>query len=117
MKRNEYIHNVKLYNTANNSPAIYLTIDEDFATSDDDVEVTYSAVPYGDALSYRQVDTGTYSFELAWQDGGSSDSADLTTVYADNITVSGDTVQLIVMNEDVLSPSVMIYNIDIILKA
>lgn len=105
---------VKLYNTANNSPAIYLTIDEDFSTSDDDVEVTYSGVPYGEALYYSQVETGTYFFELAWQDGDSSDSTDLTTVHADNITISGDAIQLIVMSEDVLSPSVMTYNIDII---
>jgi hypothetical protein len=37
---------VKLYNTTKNSPAIYLTIDEDFSTSDDDIEFTYNGVPY-----------------------------------------------------------------------
>jgi hypothetical protein len=105
---------VKLYNTANNSPAIYLTIDEDFSTSDDDVEITYNGVPYGDALNTSSVENGTYFFELAWQDGDSTDINDLTSVYEDSLKISGDNIQLVVISEDILSPAVMTYEIDII---
>lgn len=105
---------VKLYNTANNSPAIYLTIDEDFSTSDDDIEITYNGVPYGDALNTSSVENGTYFFELAWQDGDSTDINDLTSVYEDSLKISGDTIQLVVISEDILSPAVMTYEIDII---
>jgi len=105
---------VKLYNTANNSPAIYLTIDEDLSTSDDEVEFTYNGVPYGDALNTSSVENGTYFFELSWQDGDSSDINDLTSVYEDSLKISGDTIQFVVMGEDILSPAVMIYEIDII---
>jgi len=105
---------VKLYNTANNSPAIYLTIDEDFATSDDEVEITYNGVPYGDALNTSSVENGSYFFELAWQDGDSTDTNDLTSVYEDSLEISGDTIQLVVISEDILSPAVMTYEIDII---
>jgi len=105
---------VKLYNTANNSPAIYLTIDEDFSTSDDEIEITYNGVPYGGALNTNNVDNGDYFYELAWQDGDSTDSSDLTSVYEDSLKISGDIIKFIVISEDILAPTVMTYDIDII---
>ncbi|NQZ20729.1 MAG: hypothetical protein HRT53_01635 [Colwellia sp.] len=105
---------VKLYNTANNSPAIYLTIDEDFSTSDDEIEITYNGVPYGDVLNTSSVENGNYYFQLAWQDGDSSDINNLTSVYENSLEISGDTLQLVVISEDILSPAVMTYQIDII---
>ncbi|MBA6348398.1 hypothetical protein [Colwellia sp. BRX8-9] len=105
---------VKLYNTTKNSPAIYLTIDEDFSTSDDDIEFTYNGVPYGSASNANIVDNGSYFYELAWQDGDSTDSSDLTVVYTDSIKINNDAIQLIVIGEDILAPSVTTYDIDII---
>jgi hypothetical protein len=105
---------VQLYNTTNNSPAIYLTIDEDFSTSDDDIEITYNGVPYGSALSTNSVDNGTYFFELAWQDGDSTDTSDLTTVHEGSLEIKAEAIQLVVISEDILAPSVTTYNIDII---
>lgn len=105
---------VKLYNTVNNSPAIYLTVDEDFSTSDDDIEVTYSGVPYGSSSNTNTVESGNYFYELAWQDGDSTDSSDLTVVHEDGLKISDDSIHLIVMSEDILAPSVTTYDIDII---
>ncbi len=105
---------VKLYNTVKNSPAIYLTVDEDFSTSDDDIEVTYSGVPYGSSSSNKTVKKGNYFYELAWQDGDSTDSSDLSVVYEDGLQISDDAIHLIVISEDILAPSVTTYDIDII---
>jgi hypothetical protein len=105
---------VKLYNTANNSPAIYLTVDEDFSTSDDDIEVTYNGVPYGSSSNTNTVESGNYFYELAWQDGDSTDSSDLTVVYEDSLKINDDAIHLIVISNDILAPSVTTYDIDII---
>jgi hypothetical protein len=105
---------VKLYNTATNSPAIYLTVDEDFSTSDDDIEVTYSGVAYGSSSNTNTVENGNYFYELAWQDGDSTDSSDLTVVYEDGLEISDESIHLIVISEDILAPSVTTYDIDII---
>jgi hypothetical protein len=105
---------VKLYNTANNSPAIYLTVDEDFSTSDDDVEVTYNGVPYGDASNTNTIVNGNYFYELSWQDGDSTDSSDLTVVYENGLKINKDAIHFIVISEDILAPSVTTYDIDII---
>jgi hypothetical protein len=105
---------VKLYNTANNSPAIYLTIDEDFSTSDDEIEFTYNGVPYGGASNTNTVDNGTYYYELAWQDGDSTDSSDLTVVYENSLKIDNDAIHFIVISEDILAPIVTTYDIAII---
>jgi len=105
---------VKLYNTTNNSPAVYLTIDEDFATSDDEIEFTYNGVPYGSASNTNTVENGSYFYELAWQDGDSTDSSDLTVVHTDSLKINKDAIHLIVISEDILEPSVTTYDIDII---
>jgi hypothetical protein len=105
---------VKIYNTVNNSPAIYLTVDEDFSTSDDEIEVTYNGVPYGSSSNTNTIVNGNYFYELAWQDGDSTDSSDLTVVYEDSLKISDDAIHLIVISEDILAPSVTTYDIDII---
>lgn len=105
---------VKLYNTANNSPSIYLTIDEDFSTSDDDIEVTYNGVPYGSASNTNIVKNGSYFYQLAWQDGDSTDSSDLTVVHSDDVKIDNDTIRFIAISEDIQAPLVTTFDIEVI---
>ena len=84
---------VKLYNAASNAPAIYLTIDEDLETSEDDeIEITYSGVEYGEALNSSALQPNEYIFELAWQDGDSTDRNDLTLVHQSSLEIIAETI-------------------------
>jgi hypothetical protein len=106
---------VTLYNASENAPAIYLTIDDDLETSDDDdIEITYRGIEYGQALGNNILAADEYFFELAWQDEDSTARDDLAIIYQDNIEIINDANQFIVISEGVLTPSVMIYSIPLI---
>lgn len=106
---------IKFYNASHNSPGVHLTIDEDLATSDDDeIEVTFSAVNYGKALTNSAFKSDKYYFELAWQDGDSSQHSELALIYQDELTVKDDMLHFIVLSEDILSPNVQVYDIPLI---
>lgn len=64
---------VKFYNGSPNSPAVFLTLDQDLnSDADDEFEQTFPSVSYGNELSNRDVPEGQYFYELAWQDEDSS---------------------------------------------
>lgn len=106
---------VKFYNASANSPAIYLTIDEDPDSDDSDLyEQTVSGIEYGSVTGTVELETNNYFIELAWQDNDSSARDDLEIIYEDEISTSSDSTTFIVMTDDVEAPSVYFYNIPVI---
>lgn len=109
---------VKFYNSSKNAPEIFLTIDQDL-TSDDDAdsnnfEVTFNGIEYTKALSNYEISTNKYFYELAWQDEDSAARNDLEIIAEGQIDVIKDTIQLLVLNGDITTPSVDNYSIEVI---
>ncbi|GLX78595.1 hypothetical protein tinsulaeT_19350 [Thalassotalea insulae] len=106
---------IKFFNASKNAPAIHLTVDEDLDTSeDDDLELTFGAVEFGQALNRNTLSTDHYFYELAWQDGDSSERSELALIYQGELTIEQDTIHFIVLNEDVNTPNVQVYDIELI---
>jgi len=106
---------LKFYNASPNAPAIFITIDENLdEDADGEVEQTYANINYGRALSNQEVSTGTYFYELAWQDEDSSARSDLEIVFEDDLRVEDDAITLVVMSDDILNPQVSVFNIPIV---
>jgi len=106
---------VMFYNASQNSPGIHLTIDEDLETSEDDeVEVTFSAIDYGETLTRAEFEAKTYTYELAWQDDDSRDRDDLEMIHQSELQFNNDTLHFIVLSDDIQQPTVNVYDIPII---
>ncbi|WP_286264008.1 hypothetical protein [Thalassotalea atypica] len=106
---------LQFYNGSKNAPAVFLTIDENLNEDDEDeIEITYSAVEYGVATSAKEVADQHYYYELAWQNEDSNDREDLALISEGQLSVKKDVIQFIVLSEDIASPQVQIYEIDVI---
>ncbi|WDE07306.1 hypothetical protein SG34_010660 [Thalassomonas viridans] len=106
---------VNLYNASKNAPAIFLTIDEDLEEDDEDeVEITYTGVEYGQSGGNKALEKNTYFYELAWQDEDSSDRDNLELIAEGQVELKRDTIQMIVVSDDITSPQVNIYDIEMI---
>ncbi|TPH15594.1 hypothetical protein [Litorilituus lipolyticus] len=106
---------VKLYNASSNAPSIYLTVDEDLNSTDDDhFEHSYSGVPFAQANSNYEIDSGTYSYQLAWQDDDSTASDNLSVLHESELTISNDSIEMIVLSDSILSPQIMTYSMPLI---
>ncbi|ARD44375.1 DUF4397 domain-containing protein [Colwellia sp. PAMC 21821] len=109
---------VKFYNSSKNAPDIILTLDQDLESDDDDdadnFEVTFNGVAYTEALSVFEIDTDSYFYEMGWQDEDSSDRDDLEIVAEGQIKVSTDTIQLLVLTDDITAPQVETYSIEVL---
>jgi hypothetical protein len=107
-----YIH---FYNASANAPAIFLTVDEKLDSSEaDEVEKTYSSIGYGQSTGLYDLDALTYYVELAWQDEDSKNRDDLTMIYQEQLTITTDEIQFIVLNEDITAAKITTYNIPLI---
>lgn len=106
---------VNFYNASKNSPAIFLTIDEDLEDdSDEYLELTFNGVEYTKSLTNYQIESNSYFYELAWQDEDSSIRDNLELVYEDQITVKDDEIQFIVASEGINALAVNVYSIELI---
>ena len=106
---------IQLYNTSANSPAIFMTVDEDLDSSDeDDVEKTYSSVAYSQSSGINELEDGDYYIELAWQDEDSSARDDLTIIYQEPMEIVDENISLFVLAEDITSPVVFQYDVPMI---
>ena len=109
---------VKFYNSSQNAPDIILTLDQDLESDDDDdadnYEVSFNGVAYTEALSKFEIDTNSYFYEMAWQDEDSSDRDDLEIVAQGQITVTTEAIQLLVLTDDITSPQVESYSIEVL---
>ena len=109
---------VKFYNSSKNAPDIILTIDQDLESDDDDdsdnFEVTFNGVAYTESLSAFEIDTGSYFYELGWQDEDSSDRDDLELVAEGQVNVTTDTIELVVLTDDITAAQVQTYSIEVL---
>lgn len=108
---------IKLYNLSEDSPAIYLTVDEDLSSDNDDddhFEKTYTGISYGDAQSNNELTSQSYYYQLAWQDEDSYDTDDLDVIFEDAITITNDTIHMVVISGSVLAAAVTVYDIPVI---
>lgn len=106
---------VKFYNASSNSPDIIFTVDENLETSEtDEVEITYNALGYGEVLSYAQYSASDYFYELAWQDGDSSERSELEVIEQGDLFVEKDLMHFVVIDGDIQSPSINVYQYPII---
>ncbi len=106
---------INFYNTSANSPDIYFTLDEDLDEDDDDEhEITYHSVGYAQSSGIYEVPKNEYFFELAWQDGDSSDRDDLAIVHESSIEIKDDMINFVVMDGDVSAPTIRHYDVEII---
>lgn len=103
---------IKFYNGASDSPAVFLTIDEDLQSdNEDEVERTLSGVTFGNAGSRVELGTQSYFIELAWQDEESSARTDLEIVFESQVSISRDETQWIFMTNSINDPVVQIFSV------
>lgn len=103
---------IKFFNASPNSPSIFLTIDEELDSEDDEeYEATFSAISYGNAGSRIELESDEYYIELAWQDEDSSARSDLEMLYQSQLNVQDDNTYWVVMSGSVDAPTVDIYTI------
>lgn len=101
---------IQLYNLSANAPGIYLTVDQ--YDDDDYDESTHSPVLFTNVSSYLTYDNDTYDIELAWQDEYNN-VTDLEIVHESQLEVTTDTVEFIVIADDIQVPSVLFYEIPV----
>lgn len=101
---------VQLYNLSSNAPGIYLTIDQ--YDDDDYVEQTYSAISFTNTSSRFSYDPDTYDIELAWQNEYGNQT-DLEIVYEEPLKINSDSIEFVVISEDIKDPQVLVYSIPV----
>lgn len=106
---------VKFYHASSTAPEIIFTVDENLETSDDDeIEISYNAIGYGESLSYAEYTSGDYFYELAWQDDDSSERADLAIISQGDLSIADNMMQFVVIDGDVTAPQVNVYQYEMI---
>lgn len=101
---------IQLYNLSANAPGIYLTLDK--YEDDDFDEKTHSPISFTKVSNRLTYEKDTYDIELAWQNEYNNEY-DLEVVYENQLEVNSDTIELVVVTEDVKAPSVLFYEIPV----
>ncbi|NMP33492.1 hypothetical protein HII17_18245 [Thalassotalea sp. M1531] len=110
---------IQFYNASANAPDIYMTIDEDIeldSEDDDDehVERTFTGVSYSETGGRIEILEGDYYVELGLQQEDSTARDDLSLIYQQPLEIFEDVISLYVLAEDVTTPRVLNYDIEII---
>lgn len=107
---------ISFYNASSNSPAIFLTLDEDLDDNGtDEFERTYSSVAYAETSGNISVDPDNYTIELAFQDDDdSNDRDDLNMIYTNDIRISKDDISFVVLSGDIADPVIFTYELELI---
>lgn len=104
---------LRFYNISQNSPAIYLTVDEDLSDEDDDAfEKTYTGVEFTEISGSTDIDVGDYAYEIAFQDDDSTVRDDLNILLEGTFTIEEDTMQLVVLDGDISASQLSIFTIE-----
>jgi hypothetical protein len=101
---------IQLYNWSSNAPGIHLTVNKN--DDDDFDEITHSAITFTSISSRFTYESDTYDIGLAWQDQYNN-LYDLENLYESQLKVNSDTVEFIVITEDIKSPNVLSYQISV----
>jgi len=107
---NSNVGYIQLYNLSSNAPGIYLTVDK--YNDDDFDEKIHSPISFTKTSTRLTYDSDTYDIELAWQ-SEYNNQYDLEIVYENQLKVKNDTVELIVMTNDIKAPEVLVYEIPV----
>lgn len=107
---NDGIGYIQLYNLSANAPGIYLTVDK--YDDDDFDEKIHSPILFTKTSSRLTYENDTYDIELAWQNEHNN-QYDLEVVYESQLPVNTDTVEFVVITEDIKAPSVIVYEIPV----
>ena len=106
---------LRFYNLSSNSPAMYLTVDEDLTDEDDDAfEKTYTGVNFTELSASTSINTGDYAYEVSFQDEDSVYRDDLSIVLEGDLSINKDTMHLMVLNSDIGAPDVTMFEIPVI---
>ncbi|MGJ8692649.1 MAG: hypothetical protein ACSHW0_09220 [Thalassotalea sp.] len=106
---------LRFYNISKNSPAIYLTVDEDLTDEDDDAfEKTYTGVSFTAISAYTSIGTGEYAYEIAYQSDDSKSREDLSIINEGSINIINESTQLMVLSAGVNDPVVTVFDIPLI---
>ncbi len=101
---------IQLYNLSANAPGVYLTVDQ--YDDDDYDENTHSPILFSKVSSYLTYERDTYDIELAWQNEYNN-VYDLEIVHQNQLQVEADTVQFIVVTDDIRAPEVLYYELPV----
>jgi hypothetical protein len=101
---------IQLYNLSSNSPGIYLTVD--IEDDDDFDEKTHSSIVFTNISSRLTYDSDTYDIELGWENEYDNEY-DLEIVHESELKVNSDTVELVVITDDIRAPNVLFYEIPV----
>jgi len=101
---------IQLYNLSANAPGIYLTVDQ--YNDDDFNEKTHSPISFTKVSNRLTYENDTYDIELAWQNEYNNEY-DLEIVYENQLQVDSDTVELVVVTDDIKAPSVFVYEVPV----
>jgi len=94
---------------------VYLTLDENLdSDEDDEFEQTFLSIGYGNALKNVEVPDGQYFYELAWKDGDSNERSELEIIAESNLQIRNEIITLVVLSNDIETPEVTLFDIDII---
>lgn len=85
----------KFYNASSNSPAVYITIEDN----------DYSNVEFGKNSTLYELNTDTYELELSWKE----DSNDFNTFHEEDIKIQNEQVALMMVAGDFENPEVLTY--------
>ena len=111
----EKVGYIKFYNASPSAPSIYMSVDEDLDDDDtDEVELTYSAVPYASVSATNSLEKGAYYVELGYQVDDSSDRDDLQLIYQEQLQIKKDQIKFVVLTSDIRSPNILTYDIDLV---
>lgn len=107
---------IRFYNVSENSPDLFLTIDENLDLDDeDDFERTFSGLGFTELSGEISIDTDDYFYEIAFQiDEDTDDRDDLEIVAEGSLSVRDDEIQLIVADSDLNALNVTVHTIPVI---
>lgn len=109
---------VAFYNNSKNAPEIILTLDEDLesddSSSENNFEITFDGIEYTNALTNYEVESKSYFYEMGWQDEDSSDRDDLERIAEGEVLVTENSIQLLVLTDDITSPQVETYSMEVV---
>ncbi|SET66215.1 DUF4397 domain-containing protein [Thalassotalea agarivorans] len=95
---------ITFYNASNNSPALYLYIDDDLSDESYEYVKALTNISFADIGRGTSIDAATYHYELSRKDDDSSARDDLLLIEQGQVGISGLYETLLVLTGDITTP-------------